>query len=359
MGGIALSQDSKYVAVHGLDAKGRTLVLVWNSSAAARFVLRSHGVNAAATASQERAGGILAPASKPAVQMKEFSVVARQVSDFAVTRARFSPFESGRLVSCGRENVRFWRVKRGHLPGCPVVLDQHARGTEFTDVAFEPLADRGAGGMADGALAPGTALGVSGLMGGAGRLSIQDPRVFSSTSRGAIVQISYRTLRVEAVFQVHTGPIRSLSVNEGFCVTAGADRYLRVWPLDFSEFFVEVRYESPLAASAVSPDGLRVAATTDARAIGVLDISSRSYHTAGRCHTGSISDVAVRPPTPVISDRFFYLDGDRPAESLNAARAMVASFDAGGGSVRHIESDDVATCSDDGTVRVWSSRSMQ
>jgi hypothetical protein len=33
--------------------------------------------------------------------------------------------------------VRFWRVRDGHLPGKPVILNQYARGCEFTDAAFE------------------------------------------------------------------------------------------------------------------------------------------------------------------------------------------------------------------------------
>jgi len=194
-----------------------------------------------------------------------------------------------------------------------VVLDQHARGTEFTDVAFDPSSVAGglvgSTGLGDALLAPGLGLGALGMPQSLPQSAV-GAHVFVATSNGAIVQIGYSNLRVEAVFQVHTGPVRSVSVNEGYCVTAGADRYLRVWPLDFSEFFVEVRYDSPLAAAVSSPDGLRVAAASDARSIGLLDISSRSYHAAARCHTGAIVALAMRPPTPVIADRHFFLDGD-------------------------------------------------
>jgi hypothetical protein len=33
--------------------------------------------------------------------------------------------------------VRFWRIKRQHLPGCPSSLNEYARNAEFTDLAFE------------------------------------------------------------------------------------------------------------------------------------------------------------------------------------------------------------------------------
>ncbi|CAM9440221.1 unnamed protein product, partial [Scytosiphon promiscuus] len=42
-----------------------------------------------------------------------------------------------RLVSCGRENVRFWRVRRRHLPACPAVLNDFARDLECTDLDFQ------------------------------------------------------------------------------------------------------------------------------------------------------------------------------------------------------------------------------
>jgi len=55
-------------------------------------------------------------------------VIARQTSDFPISAMRFSPYEPGKLVSCGGENVRFWRIKAGHLPACPAILNEFARG---------------------------------------------------------------------------------------------------------------------------------------------------------------------------------------------------------------------------------------
>lgn len=54
---------------------------------------------------------------------------------------KFSPYENLKLVSCGKENIRFWRIKTKHLPGCAVVLDKFARNTHFTALDFEALGD--------------------------------------------------------------------------------------------------------------------------------------------------------------------------------------------------------------------------
>jgi len=40
------------------------------------------------------------------------------------------------MVSCGRDNVRLWRVKEGSLRSAPVNLGEH-HNMEFTDIAFE------------------------------------------------------------------------------------------------------------------------------------------------------------------------------------------------------------------------------
>jgi WD repeat-containing protein 90 len=64
------------------------------------------------------------------------AMVAKQISEFPVHKIRFSPFEEFSLVSCGRENIRFWRIRKGHLPGRPVLLNEYSRGFTFVDVAF-------------------------------------------------------------------------------------------------------------------------------------------------------------------------------------------------------------------------------
>lgn len=40
------------------------------------------------------------------------------------------------MVSCGRDNIRLWRVKEGSLRSAPVNLGEY-HNMEFTDVVFE------------------------------------------------------------------------------------------------------------------------------------------------------------------------------------------------------------------------------
>ncbi|CAM9586445.1 unnamed protein product, partial [Phaeothamnion confervicola] len=211
-------------------------------------------------------------------------ILARQISDFPITRLLFSPYERLKLVSCGRENVRFWRVKRRHLPACPAILNEFARGTEFTDLAFE---------SAYGAAV--TAASAAGLA----ALADAVPRtVYASTKAGTLMQIRYSTRNLLCVLRLHDAGITSLSVNEAFAVTTAADGLLRLWPLDFSDFLVEARHEAPAACAVLSADGLNVAVGTTARTVGVLDVASHGYSTALRSHVGKASFVVGIAPDP-------------------------------------------------------------
>ena len=63
-------------------------------------------------------------------------IIAKQLSDFNILQIKFSPVDKSKLISCGKENIRFWRVKNEHLPGCAVVLNHHARNNVFTYIDF-------------------------------------------------------------------------------------------------------------------------------------------------------------------------------------------------------------------------------
>jgi hypothetical protein len=64
---------------------------------------------------------------------------------------------------------------------------------------------------------------------------------------------------------------------------------LRVWPLDFSEFFIEAKHEGVLISLDISLDALHVACGTSTGGLGVLDLSNNNYKTILRSHTEEIT----------------------------------------------------------------------
>eukprot|EP00820_Chromera_velia_P013434 Cvel_23925.t1-p1 / transcript=Cvel_23925.t1 / gene=Cvel_23925 / organism=Chromera_velia_CCMP2878 / gene_product=WD repeat-containing protein 90, putative / transcript_product=WD repeat-containing protein 90, putative / location=Cvel_scaffold2525:12366-27586(+) / protein_length=2254 / sequence_SO=supercontig / SO=protein_coding / is_pseudo=false len=203
-------------------------------------------------------------------------LVARQVSDFPISCLRWSPFEDLRLVSCGRENVRFWRIKSGHLSALAVSLEGLARNREFTELCFER--PKHAKQVFVGSDLP------------------VNSHVFVGSADGAVLQIGYGDQKVRQVFRLHDGfAIRNIGVSEKCCVTAAEDGHVRVWrlPLDFRSFFLHALHQSPAVAAEVSPDGRRVLCGTEDGNVGMLDLHSQKYSTVARHHRMEIRDAAV------------------------------------------------------------------
>ena len=89
---LAFSFDGKYLASVGKDSHNREMVIVWDITR-------------------------IAKGEKP-------EIIAKQTSDFNILSLKFSPIDSSRMASCGKENIRFWRIKEnGSIRGSAVVLN--------------------------------------------------------------------------------------------------------------------------------------------------------------------------------------------------------------------------------------------
>lgn len=231
---LSFSHDGRYLASVGKDSHNKELIIIWDISKVQR-------------------------GEKP-------EIVARQTSEFNILALKFSPIDVTKLASCGKENIRFWRVKdTGNIRGSAVVLNHHARNTVFTSLDFEygfKSADRDEN----------EAL----------------KRVFVGSKHGMIFQVNYQSESLEATYKTNDAAIYSISVNDAFCVTGSEDQFLRVWPLDFQEFFMEAQHEGTVCAVDISPDGLKVACGTLYGSIGILDKSNQNYKTLLRSHTDEI-----------------------------------------------------------------------
>jgi WD40 repeat protein len=249
---IAWSADDKYICTVGGDAQRRTQIIVW-----------TYG-----TLAEARRGSGAAISSSAGIT-RGMAMAAKQISDLPIARIRFSPFERLKLVSCGRENVRFWRVKRECLPALPGLLNEFARDAEFTDLAFESVYSPG---------------------------DPNPPRgVFASTSAGTVVKMDSQTRQLISVLQLHDAGISCIRVGEGFVATGSVDGCIRLWPQDFTDFLMEVKTEVAVESVAISRDGLQLAVGISNGSIGVLNIASASYETCIRSHSSAVLDIAMDP----------------------------------------------------------------
>ncbi|CAH2307904.1 WD repeat-containing 90 [Pelobates cultripes] len=189
-------------------------------------------------------------------------------------------FDDTRMVSCGRDNIRLWRVRSGSLRSCPVNLGEYHT-LDFTDLAFE--------------------------VGHSPEREPEDRTLYVCSRSGHILEIDYKNVslrnvrRLQPSQQQHSerrekqtfnsGPgiaLNSLSISAAYCATGSEDGYLRLWPLDFSGVFLEAEHEGPVSCVSISPEGLQVLSCTSSGELGVLDVPSRGYLTLMRSHTQSL-----------------------------------------------------------------------
>ncbi|KAG9465767.1 hypothetical protein GDO78_017755 [Eleutherodactylus coqui] len=258
---LSFSHSGSVLCGVGKDKHGKNMVVVWNTSQACR-------------------GG-------------EVVVLAKAHTDVDIQTMKIAFFDDTRMVSCGRDNVRLWRVRSGALRSCPVNLGEY-HNLEFTDLAFE--------------------------VGHSPERELEERTLYVCSRSGHILEIDYKNVVLcnvrrlqSAPFQhgerrekmtFNSGPgiaINSLCVSATYCATGSEDGYMRLWPLDFSGVFLEAEHEGPVSCVAISPEGLRVLSCTSTGEFGVLDVPSRGYQTLMRSHTESLLAFSTHPSYPQLA----------------------------------------------------------
>ena len=306
---VSVSPDGRALVGVGMDSQSKQLVVVWDIS-------------------HLPLGG-------------KAEVVVRHTTEYNIRCIRFSLFEEDQLIACGRDNIRFYRLKGGQLRGISVRLSapdrrvtSFANGSSaalgpniFTDIAFES---------------------------GVGVYRDELCRVYVSSAAGTVFEVNFKTRALLCVYQLHSSAINSIIVRDSFCVTGSDDKLLRVWPMDFSDFLMEAEHEGPVTSIGVSQDGLSVCVGTENGAVGVLSIPSQGYKTILRSHIGSILDVAADPGRrqycTVSSDstiRIWDLDTHEQMVEFNAPSESVTSV------AYHPLHHEIACGFENGRVRVF------
>ncbi|XP_062999035.1 WD repeat-containing protein 90 [Elgaria multicarinata webbii] len=250
---LSFSYSGSVLCGTGKDSHGKTVVVVWNT-------LQAHH------------GG-------------EVVMLAKAHTDVDIQTIKIAFFDDTRMVSCGRDNVRLWRVRSGALRSCPVNLGEY-RSLEFTDLAFEA--------------------------GHSTQREPEDRTLFVCSRSGHVLEIDYKNVFVRNARRLlpsevqhahrrekqtfNSGPgiaLNSICLSSSFCATASEDGYLRLWPLDFSEVFLEAEHDNPVCSVQISPDNLKVLCTTTTGNVGCLDIQSRDYCTIMRSHMDCVLAFSV------------------------------------------------------------------
>lgn len=164
-------------------------------------------------------------------------------------------------------------------------LNEFSRGYLFTDLTYVNAPELGTDGS-------------SGVL---------SPCVLVASSLGLLLRVDCAQEQVVCAYQLHNGPIRSLSVNGSYAVTGGDDCRMRIWPLHFTDFLMEAHHEAAVTHVFVAQDMRLLSVGTASGTLGILDVMDHRYWTVLRSHVDSVVCVAARPP---LGDEFLSIGKD-------------------------------------------------
>ncbi|XP_009077103.1 PREDICTED: WD repeat-containing protein 90, partial [Acanthisitta chloris] len=246
---LSLSHSGAVLCGVGKDGHGKTILVVWNTA-------------------QVTCGG-------------QVTMLAKAHTDVDIQALKIASFDDTRMVSCGRDSVRLWRVRSGALRSCPVSLGEY-HSLEFTGLAFDE-----------------------------GHQDPKDCMLFVCSRSGHVLEVDCEKLCVRSARRLlpardgqcqvvscfgFSGPgiaINCISISSTLCAVGSEDGYLRLWPLDFSAVVFEAELEAPVSSVCISPDSHKALCTTAAGNLGYLDTQSRDYNTLMRSHEDTVLGFSV------------------------------------------------------------------
>ena len=212
--------------------------------------------------------------------LDKITIFIKQSVPNHINTIKFSPFEENVLYSCGKENIKCWRINKDHLTGKAIILNQFARGNDFLCLDYNN-----------------TMFGDDFTNKG---------KVYIGSNGGCIFQIACNNQELEAVYKVQDSAILALAVNEAFCATGSKDGYLRIWPVDFSEFLIEAKHDTGVCAVDISYDAMDILCGTIGGSIGVLNVQNKEYKTILRSPPNIVKQLVLHPS----GDYLFSIEGD-------------------------------------------------
>jgi hypothetical protein len=239
-----------YICGVGKDKQGKTLVILWDVR------------------------GVRDSKSNESNFVK---VVAKAHTDVHINRLVFVHFDSSRIITCGRDNVRFWRLRNDSLRSCAVNLSPYVNALSLSSFQTENDDNEDAGKTPLVYQKP--CLDFTDICVNM-RADNNENLAYACTRTGQIFVFNMAKCEIENVrvlepvvnktgilasgsSPVHPSlRLNSLAVSDSFCATGSEDGYVRIWTLDFSQVSVEAEHEAAIGLVRFSPDCFKIATAT-------------------------------------------------------------------------------------------------
>jgi len=123
------------------------------------------------------------------IKFQKVEIVARQLADFETLNVKFNSVVPNSVIACGKENIKLYKMKNGHLPGQLALLNNTARGKYFINSVMQYSEIESSK---------------------TGAVTCKPNYVFVTTMDGLLYFVNYNTRAVDKIIQIHDDTISAL-----------------------------------------------------------------------------------------------------------------------------------------------------
>ena len=196
-------------------------------------------------------------------------IFSKKNVNYGINCIKFVPYSDDILISCGYENIKFYRTKNANLYEKPIVLEKFGKNNNFLCIDFNKSIF--------------------------GDNYNEKGKVFIGSNLGHVIQISCLSQELEYIYLVDNSPILSICANEAFVVTGAQNGNCRVWQTDFKQFIMEAKHDGGVCSVDISYDSMEILIGTLNGSIGTLNLQNKNYKTLIRSPNGDIKILVVHP----------------------------------------------------------------
>ncbi|UJR26857.1 hypothetical protein I4U23_008168 [Adineta vaga] len=231
--------SSSCLILIGYDEQSRTVICIYNTS----------------------------NASKGSIEL-----LSRATTDISISHIRFLPNSTTNFISVGLNNIRFWNITNENDFKSINIPVNHNDYFEYSDLQFDNFTNS----------------------------QMNEIIVYITTKSGQILEILYDEKRIIRMHSLSdkltmnkesTFTISKLTCTNQFCITGSYDGYVRVWSTDFSQVYIEAKYDQAICGLICSSDQTRVLISTLSDSINVLNLVTKAHLNLIRTHTKYITDI--------------------------------------------------------------------
>lgn len=199
-------------------------------------------------------------------------LLCRATTNVFITHIRFIPYDSNKFISIGLDNICLWNIRNGNDLKYSNIQVNDKEQFEYTDLQFQYLSN----------------------------YKLNELIVFIATKSGQILELSYdekRIIRVHYLSDrvtINKGSsfsISALTCTNNYFITGSTDGYIRVWSIDFSQVYIEAKYDQTICGLTSSYDQTRILIATVSGSLNILNLVTKSHLSLARTHTKCITDI--------------------------------------------------------------------